>query len=103
MSGRDEALDEWLDTLALLWRRRVLGDNMGHWPDVVDERRRVMETARKAMARGPIDVAAVRERAKDFLKPVVSDIGREQPKGIPRWRKLAVCRATVYLATRKGA
>lgn len=99
--ARDEALDEWLDTLAMLWRRQVLGDQMGHWPDVVEERKRAIETARKALARGPIDLPTVRAKAQEFLKPIVSEMGREQPMGIPRWRKLAVCRATVYLATRK--
>lgn len=104
MADRDEALDEWLETLALLWRRRVLGDvGRGQWPDVEVERRRAMDTARKALARGPVDVAVVQARAREFLQPVVSEIGREQPMGIPRWRKLAVCRATVYLATRARA
>lgn len=103
MADRDEALDEWLDTLALLWRKQVLGDGLGQWPDVVEERRRAMDLARLAVGRGPVDVEAVRARAREFLRPVVSELGREQPMGIPRWRKLAVCRAAVYLATRKGA
>lgn len=98
MIATDPALADWLDTLSLLWRRQVLGDPDA--PDPAEERRRAMDAARRALARGPVDLPTVQARALDFLRPVVSEMGHVQPMGIPRWRKLAVCRATVYLATR---
>jgi hypothetical protein len=101
MISTDPPLADWLDTLALLWRRQVLGDETP--TDIGEERRRAMDAARRALARGPVDLVTVRAKASEFLQPVLSEMGRPQPMGIPRWRKLAVCRATVYLATRQKA